>query len=60
MIGPEKPIDTDLFFVIGVNNIGSCFGSTGPASINPKLVNRMVVTFPFNCGGLGELTSCIC
>ena len=35
MVGPGKPIDTDRFFVIGVNNLGSCFGSTGPASINP-------------------------
>ena len=34
MVGPGKPIDTDRFFVIGVNNLGSCFGSTGPASIN--------------------------
>ena len=30
MIGPGKPVDTDRFFVIGVNNLGSCFGSTGP------------------------------
>jgi homoserine O-acetyltransferase/O-succinyltransferase len=35
MIGPSKPIDTDRFFVIGVNNLGSCFGSTGPMHINP-------------------------
>src|SRR5690606_6609868 len=35
MVGPGKPVDTDRYFVIGVNNIGSCFGSTGPASINP-------------------------
>src|ERR1700686_2787397 len=35
MVGPGKPIDTDRFFVVGVNNLGSCFGSTGPASINP-------------------------
>ena len=34
MIGPGKPVDTDRFFVIGVNNPGSCFGSTGPASID--------------------------
>ena len=31
MIGPGKPLDTDRFFVVGVNNLGSCFGSTGPA-----------------------------
>src|SRR5271155_1413333 len=35
MVGPGKPIDTTHFFVVGVNNLGSCFGSTGPASINP-------------------------
>src|SRR5574342_710573 len=35
MIGPGKPLDTDRFFVIGVNNPGSCFGSTGPMSTNP-------------------------
>lgn len=35
MVGPDKPIDTNIFFVIGVNNLGSCFGSTGPTEINP-------------------------
>ena len=35
MIGPGKPLNTDQFFVIGINNLGSCFGSTGPMSINP-------------------------
>jgi homoserine O-acetyltransferase len=35
MIGPGKPLDTNRFFVIGVNNLGSCFGSTGPQSTNP-------------------------
>ena len=35
MIGPGKPLDTNQFFVIGVNNLGSCFGSTGPMHINP-------------------------
>jgi homoserine O-acetyltransferase len=35
MIGPGKPLDTDRFYVIGVNNLGGCHGSTGPASINP-------------------------
>ena len=35
MIGPGKPLDTNRFFVIGVNNLGSCFGSTGPMHVNP-------------------------
>ena len=35
MIGPGKPLDTDRFFVIGINNLGSCFGSTGPTHVNP-------------------------
>src|SRR4051812_16092862 len=35
LVGPGKPLDTDRFFVIGVNNPGSCFGSTGPASPHP-------------------------
>lgn len=34
-IGPGKPIDTDRFFVVCLNNLGGCHGSTGPASINP-------------------------
>ncbi|HTF14464.1 MAG TPA: homoserine O-acetyltransferase, partial [Burkholderiales bacterium] len=32
MIGPGKPVDTEKFFVVGVNNVGGCFGSTGPKS----------------------------
>src|ERR671911_2750304 len=36
MIGPGKPVDTDRFFVVGVNNLGGCHGSTGPASIDPR------------------------
>ncbi len=35
MIGPGKPLDTDRFYVIGINNLGSCFGSTGPMHVNP-------------------------
>jgi homoserine O-acetyltransferase len=36
MIGPGKSVDTNKFFVIGVNNLGSCFGSTGPMHTNPE------------------------
>lgn len=39
MIGPNKAIDTNQFYVVCVNNIGSCFGSTGPTTINPDSVN---------------------
>jgi hypothetical protein len=35
LVGPGKPLDTNRFFVIGVNNPGSCFGSTGPMHVNP-------------------------
>jgi homoserine O-acetyltransferase/O-succinyltransferase len=35
LVGPGKPLDTNRFFVVGVNNLGGCHGSTGPASINP-------------------------
>ncbi len=35
MIGPGKALDTERFFVVGVNNLGSCFGSTGPMHVNP-------------------------
>ncbi len=37
MIGPGKAVDTNRFFVIGINNIGSCFGSTGPRDLNPDV-----------------------
>ncbi len=46
MVGPGKALDTDRFFVIGVNNIGSCFGSTGPASINPATGQPWGADFP--------------
>ena len=36
MLGPGKPIDSDRWFVICVNSLGSCKGSTGPASLNPR------------------------
>ena len=46
MIGPGKPLDTNRFFVIGVNNLGSCFGSTGPQSINPETGTAWGGDFP--------------
>ncbi len=46
MIGPGKPVDTDRFFVIGVNNLGSCFGSTGPMSVNPDTDRVYGADFP--------------
>jgi homoserine O-acetyltransferase len=46
MIGPGKPLDTDRFFVVGVNNLGSCFGSTGPTSIDPATGNPYGADFP--------------
>ena len=46
MIGPGKPVDTDKFFVIGVNNVGGCFGSTGPRSVNPKTGKPYGSSFP--------------
>ncbi|HEY8622603.1 MAG TPA: alpha/beta fold hydrolase, partial [Casimicrobiaceae bacterium] len=46
MVGPDKPIDTNRFFVIGVNNLGSCFGSTGPASTNPATGKPWGSDFP--------------
>jgi homoserine O-acetyltransferase/O-succinyltransferase len=46
MIGPGKPVDTSRFFVIGVNNLGGCHGSTGPKSINPKTGKPWGGAFP--------------
>jgi homoserine O-acetyltransferase len=46
MIGPGKPVDTDRFFVIGVNNLGSCFGSTGPRDPNPDTGRVYGADFP--------------
>jgi homoserine O-acetyltransferase len=46
MIGPGKPLDTNKFFVIGVNNLGSCFGSTGPMHINPDTGRVYGADFP--------------
>jgi homoserine O-acetyltransferase len=46
MIGPGKPVDTNQFFVIGVNNLGSCFGSTGPMHTNPDTGKVYGADFP--------------
>ena len=46
MVGPGKPVDTDRFFVIGVNNPGSCFGSTGPMHVNPATGKPYGASFP--------------
>jgi homoserine O-acetyltransferase len=46
MIGPGKPVDTNRFYVIGVNNLGSCFGSTGPMHTNPDTGTVYGADFP--------------
>ena len=45
-IGPGKPIDTNRFFVVSLNNIGGCNGSTGPTSINPETGKAWGADFP--------------
>jgi homoserine O-acetyltransferase len=46
LVGPGKPLDTERFFVIGVNNPGSCFGSTGPMHDNPATGRPYGADFP--------------
>ena len=46
LVGPGKPLDTRRFFVIGSNYLGSCFGSTGPASIHPSTGKPWGADFP--------------
>jgi homoserine O-acetyltransferase/O-succinyltransferase len=46
MIGPGKPLDTNRFFVVGVNNLGGCFGSTGPKSMNARTGKQYGADFP--------------
>ena len=46
LVGPGKPLDTHRFFVIGVNNLGGCYGSTGPLSIKPETGKRYGADFP--------------
>lgn len=45
-IGPGKPIDTNKFFVVSLNNLGGCNGSTGPSSINPATGKPFGADFP--------------
>ena len=49
MVGPGKPIDTRRYFVVCYNSLGSCFGSTGPASINPETGEKYRLDFPVLC-----------
>ena len=46
LVGPNKPLDTNKFFVIGLNNLGGCHGSTGPVSINPDTNEQWGSQFP--------------
>jgi len=46
LVGPNKPLDTNKFFVIGLNNLGGCHGSTGPVSINPETNQQWGSQFP--------------
>jgi homoserine O-acetyltransferase/O-succinyltransferase len=46
MVGSGKPVDTDKFFVIGVNNLGSCFGTTGPTTTNVETGHTWGANFP--------------
>ena len=46
LIGPGKPLDTNKFFVIGLNNLGGCHGSSGSSSINPKTKKPFGAAFP--------------
>ncbi|CAB1370343.1 homoserine O-succinyltransferase MetX [Denitratisoma oestradiolicum] len=46
IIGPGRPLDTDKFFIVGVNNLGGCHGSTGPSTINPTTGKPWGADFP--------------
>jgi homoserine O-acetyltransferase/O-succinyltransferase len=46
LVGPGKPLDTRRFFVVGSNYLGSCFGTTGPASMNPATGKPWGADFP--------------
>lgn len=55
-IGPGKPIDTRKFFVVALNNLGGCNGSSGPASINPATGKVYGADFPTAAGGVMSAT----
>ncbi|HSH86446.1 MAG TPA: homoserine O-acetyltransferase [Methylophilus sp.] len=46
LIGPDRPLDTNKFFVIGLNNLGGCHGSSGPSSVDPLTDRPYSATFP--------------
>mgnify|MGYP003586195350 FL=1 len=46
IVGPGRPLDTDRYFIVGLNNLGGCHGSTGPSSINPATGKRWGADFP--------------
>ncbi len=46
LVGPGKPLDTRKFFVVGVNNLGGCYGSTGPVTLNPATGKPWGAEFP--------------
>jgi homoserine O-acetyltransferase len=46
LIGPGRPLDTDRFFIVGLNNLGGCHGSTGPATLNPATGQPWGADFP--------------
>lgn len=46
LVGPDMPIDTNKYFVISSNMLGSCYGSTGPASIDPRTNKPYGLSFP--------------
>lgn len=46
IVGPGKPVDSNHFFVVCINNLGSCFGSSGPTSVNPHTGRAYNASFP--------------
>jgi homoserine O-acetyltransferase/O-succinyltransferase len=46
LVGPNKPLDTNKFFVLGLNNLGGCHGSSGPSSLKPKSKKPYGASFP--------------